>query len=222
MPRYSEQDYTLTYALENIRLGFWQEYHEDLYSYAVDRSRTDILEKIHKEWTLRRGKSRNGTEIRIEWAIAIYEHGDWEKALAALSPNCHLEEVKAGYIDPRKNYPAEYRCDNGVYVRSLSELCIANWFYANKIQFDYERAVLFEHADRSVLCDFYLPQENVYIEFWGKPEDEEYAQYMRRKETFYAQSGYKLMSLYPNDLKNFRDQFNSKLRALKIPQGFSL
>ena len=210
MPRYKEKDYTLENALKNIGSSFWQIYKDDLYEYAKDSSRKDIFERIHKEWDESRHMSPNGTNIRIEWAVAIYNHGDWEETSSV--PIQHKKSIATPgtVIDPRRRYPADYRCDNGMYVRSLSELCIANFLYTNKIPFDYERMVLF--GDIAVHCDFYLPTRNVYIEFWGMSEDESYIKYRRWKEPMYAEYGYNLLSLEPSDLKNLRDQLFLKLK----------
>lgn len=208
MPRYNGRNYSLSYALENIGDYFWRMYQDDLLEYAKDQSREDIFERIHENWDIPMQMSPKGTNIRIEWAVAIYEHGDWEKSTNMLAPNYITSQI--GVVDPRRKYPTEYRCDSGVYVRSLSELCIANWLYSNNIAFDYERAVMF--GDVTAHCDFYLPKQDVYIEFWGMVNDEKYIQYKQWKELLYAENGYKLVSLYPNDLKNLRDQFFKKLR----------
>ncbi len=209
MPKYNGTNYSLPYALENIGDYFWRIYQDDLLEYAKDQSRKDIFERIHQSWDAPMQMSPNGTNIRIEWAVAIYNHGDWEKSIKTSVPNYKASAPQDGFSDPRRKYQAEYRCDNGVYVRSLSELCIANWLYANNIAFDYERAVIFGKA--SAHCDFYLPKHDVYIEFWGMTNDERYIQYKQWKEPLYAKHGYKLVSLYPNDLKNLRDQFFVKL-----------
>lgn len=215
MPRYTEKDYSVKNALDNIGSRFWQIYQNALYEYAKDQSRKDIFERIHREWDEPMKMSPYGTNIRIEWAIAIYNHGDWDKTSAApVQTSLPAQASKSitsakTLVDPRRRYPADYRCDNGMYVRSLSELCIANFLYANKITFDYERMVMF--GDITVHCDFYLPTRNVYIEFWGMTEDEKYAKYRQWKEPMYAKYGYNLLSLEPNDLKNLRDQLLLKL-----------
>ena len=76
MARYSERSYSPSSAFKNMGSGFWAKYRDDLLIYAKDRSRVDVPEKIHSEWDgfLHRP---NGTNIRIEWAMALYDHGDW-------------------------------------------------------------------------------------------------------------------------------------------------
>ena len=213
MPRYNGKNYSLEYALENIGDYFWRIFREDLFEYAKDQSRQDIVENIHHDWDMPTKCTPVGTDWRIEWAVAIYNHGDWEKSKKTPVPNYRKTSFEGDMIDPRRKYPAEYRCDNGVYVRSISELCIANWFYANDIAFEYERTVILGEA--TAHCDFYLPQYDVYVEFWGMSNDEKYVAYKQWKEPLYAEHGYKLVSLYPNDLKNFRDRLFLKLKHVK-------
>ena len=50
MPKYVEKDYSVSKALENIGDYFWRLYNVDLLTFAKDRTRTDIPEKIHEVW----------------------------------------------------------------------------------------------------------------------------------------------------------------------------
>ena len=217
MSIYSEKNYSLSRALENIGAGFWSMYKDALKTYAEDRSRTDILEQIHAEWDSKYNCSPFGTNIRIDWAIkGIYDHGDWDAADSETVPDYRANQEHAANValDPRLRYPAEYRCDNGIYVRSISELCIANWFYSNNIRFEYEREVVFPSATARAHCDFYLPDEDVYIEFWGMSSNDDYKKYKEWKQPLYKANGYKLISLDADDLKNLRDRFTSALTRI--------
>ena len=213
MARYRESDYSLDTALWNINISFLHQFQEELKTYAQFPERIDLVEKIHNEWDRKMGLSAFGTTIRIEWAVAIYEHGDWEKALAAQKICDPSANVLCG--DPRKNYPTDFRCDNGIYVRSLSELFIADWLYANRFMFEYEREVFFRSCQRFAHCDFYLSDYDTYIEFWGMNKNAQYLQYKQWKEPLYAANGYRLLSLDFHDLKTFRDSFTRKLQQIK-------
>ena len=214
MPKYREEDYSLEYALLNININFFKYYQDDLKTYAQNPNRTDIVDRIHDEWDSKYNMSPYGTDIRIEWAVAIYEHGDWEKAIA--TNEVYNKPVTSAPIDQRKRYPADFRCDNGIYVRSLSELFIADWLYANRIVFEYEREVNFQTCHQSAHCDFYLPDYDVYIEFWGMDRDEQYIAYKQWKEPLYEANGYNLISLNFQDLKMFRDTFSKKMKPFGI------
>jgi hypothetical protein len=110
------------------------------------------------------------------------------------------------YEDYRKKYPAEYRCKNGIYVRSLSEKIIADWLYDNNIRFEYEAMLLFFKNDKQYYCDFYLKDLNTYIEFWGRNE-KSYIKHKKEKEELYEQNKtrYKLISINPEHMKNIDD-----------------
>ncbi len=213
MPRYQKEQYTVETALQNIGEYFWKRYCDDLKTYAQNPARKDILEKIHNEWD-KDGMSPFGTDIRIEWAVAIYQHGDWEKAMVSKVPA--YDAGTTNFTDHRRKYPAEFRCDNGVYVRSLSELFIAQWLYANRVAFEYERKVYFSSCGQSALCDFYLPDYDIYVEFWGMEGNGQYESYKLWKEPLYKRNGYRLVSLHFEDLKNFRDSFRREIKKCGI------
>ena len=213
MSRYDPKNYSLENALSNIGASFWARFCNDLKAYAANRTRVDIVQKIHDEWESSSGLSSSGTNIRIEWACAIYDHNDWDKAAGIREIPIETPAAPIS-IDFRRNYPAEYRCDNGLYVRSLSELCIANWLYSNHITFEYERQVTFANSGATAYCDFYLLKKNIYIEFWGMPDNPSYSSYMKRKQQLYTQNNLNLVSLYPEDLKNLRDRLIKAISEL--------
>ena len=74
---------------------------------------------------------------------------------------CSEPKSKPTVPDFRKKYQAEYRTRDGRFVRSKSEGRIADWLYDHKVRYEYERKV----AD-GIVCDFYLPDIDTYIEFW--------------------------------------------------------
>jgi len=76
--------------------------------------------------------------------------------------------------DFREKFKAEYRTNDGHYVRSRAELVIANWLFAEGMA--YEKRVPIKE---DVYCDFYIPKGKVYVEFWGLEDDEAY---LKRKE----------------------------------------
>jgi len=104
MSRYNERNYSVSNALQNIGDYFWRLYREDLKAFAEDRTRQDIPRRIHEEWNPSAGCTPNGTNIRIEWALAIYDHGDWEKALVTKAPAYNKQQNVNVKIDPRLRY----------------------------------------------------------------------------------------------------------------------
>ena len=102
MSKYKESDYSLSYALQNIGDYFWRLYRDDLKAYAANRARKDIPQRIHDEWDHAAQCTPFGTDIRIEWALAIYDHGDWEKALSISVPSYNKQQALLEHEQPTK------------------------------------------------------------------------------------------------------------------------
>jgi len=127
------------------------------------------------------------------------------------APHVMATGTQPSHSDSRKKYPAEYRTEDGRWVRSKSEKIIADWLYNNRVRFEYERKVV-----EGVTCDFYLPDMDVYIEFWGI-DNEAYRRYRRKKEEVYSKLGLRLFSLNDADLKHIDDVLRSKLKQPATP-----
>ena len=111
--------------------------------------------------------------------------------------------------DFRKKYPAEYRTADGRWVRSKSEKIVADWLYEHGIRYEYERRLT-----NGVVCDFYLPDTDTYVEYWGR-DDETYRRHRKEKEQFYSKHGFRLVSLDESDLKHVDDILRSKFGQTK-------
>lgn len=117
--------------------------------------------------------------------------------------------------DPRRYWPTPYRALDGHYVRSRAEWMIDAWLYHHHIVHTYERKLPIAEV---AYPDFYLPQGNVYIEFWGKEEDAAYARRMNRKREIYQRNNVKLISLTDADLYNLDD----RMPQLLLKYGISV
>ncbi len=73
--------------------------------------------------------------------------------------------------------------------------------------------------------DFYLPQYNLYVEYWGlvdsfdKGTRDGYVSPMRWKMAQYHRNNIQLVSIYPSNLSNLDYYFRRKFREAK---GFNL
>ena len=117
------------------------------------------------------------------------------------------EEI--GINIPQNKYKPQYRASDGHMVRSRAELVIDNWLYHNKIFHEYEKNL---PIDENVLSDFYLPEYDSYIEFWGLENDEKYLARKEEKLRIYQKYQFKLIELNDSDLLNLEDSLSSKLR----------
>lgn len=107
--------------------------------------------------------------------------------------------------DLRNNWKKEHLCEDGHYVRSLSEMLIDNWLYNHNYVHAYEKLVFMKSdPNANVLSDFYLPKGDVYIEFWGLNDK----QYLKRKEEkikLYDKNHINRIDLTENDIKRLND-----------------
>jgi hypothetical protein len=105
------------------------------------------------------------------------------------------------------------RTKDGTWVQSTGERMIAEILASEKIGYRYDERfrILDGYAIRP---DFYLPELDVYIEFWGM-DTADYKIGMLKKQKLYQQQGKKLVSLYPDDKPRMRQTLLEKLEKLK-------
>jgi len=121
-------------------------------------------------------------------------------------------EHSSDELEFRKKFRATTRTDDGHFVRSFGEYAIDNWLFKQELVHGYERKVPTAEA---LYCDFFLPipssKEVVYLEFWGK-EDEEYMNRKQRKKQIYAKYSLSLVELEPKDIETLDDVLPARLR----------
>ena len=175
-----------------------------------------------------RRDAKQAAEI-IEEAIRIRKEKiikHCQKCNAALDSDEYARSMKAfqrAYCDKcfdevylsRRNYDTkvelnkEIRANDGTFVQSDGELKIADWLTARKIKYRYDERVRIIDG-YAIRPDFYLPEFDVYIEYWGM-DTIDYKIGMLKKLKLYQQQGKKLVSLYPEDKNNLDIILKSKL-----------
>jgi hypothetical protein len=75
---------------------------------------------------------------------------------------------------------------------------LADWLTAHGIAYRYD-AKFRMIAEFQIRPDFYLPEMDVYIEYWGM-DTPQYKMSMYKKQMLYQQEGKRLISVYPKDL----------------------
>lgn len=110
--------------------------------------------------------------------------------------------------DFREKFKAEYRTNDGHYVRSRAELVIANWLFAEGIAYAYEKRVPIKE---DVYCDFYIPKGKVYVEFWGLEDDEAYIKRKEQKIELYKKYNLNLIEIDNNTISNLDDYLPKEL-----------
>jgi len=98
---------------------------------------------------------------------------------------------------------------DGTLVQSTGERLIADWLFRNNIAYRYDER--FRIIDgMAVRPDFYLPEFDIYIEYWGM-NTADYKIGMLKKQKLYQQQGKKIISLYPKDKNNLDNILRKKL-----------
>lgn len=124
-----------------------------------------------------------------------------------------IPTAKSSADNFREKFPATFRTKDGHMVRSRAEVIIDNALYDYKLAHAYERKL---PIDEDVYSDFFIPTENVYIEFWGMEDDPKYAERKKIKKAIYEKYDFKLIELNDNDIFNLDDNLPKKLLKFNI------
>ncbi|MFA7382272.1 MAG: HEAT repeat domain-containing protein [Desulfurivibrionaceae bacterium] len=101
------------------------------------------------------------------------------------------------------------RAKDGTWVQSDGERMICEILNDEQIRYRYDERfrILDGYAIRP---DFYLPEFDVYIEYWGM-DTADYKIGMLKKQQLYQQQGKRLISLFPEDRPRMREKLLAKL-----------
>lgn len=184
-------------------------------------------EKDYVKRTVERaGKAiREAMRIRDEQAVHVCRRcgkildpdeyaRSWKAFQRTFCDNC-FDEV---YLD-RRNFETKVelqktiRAKDGTLVQSDGERRIAEILTEMDIPYRYDERfrILDGYAIRP---DFYLPEVDVYIEYWGM-DTADYKIGMLKKQKLYQQQGKKLISLYPEDKPKLQERITAKLEKFR-------
>ncbi|MDZ4198555.1 MAG: hypothetical protein U1E27_04625 [Kiritimatiellia bacterium] len=109
------------------------------------------------------------------------------------------------------------RAQDGTLVQSDGERRIAEWLARHRIGYRYDERfrILDGYAIRP---DFYLPEYDVYIEYWGM-DTADYKIGMLKKQQLYQQQGKKLISLHWQEKATLEADLEKKLAVWVGPPG---
>jgi len=94
-------------------------------------------------------------------------------------------------------------------VQSKGEKRIGDWLAAKGIGYRYDERMMMAGGER-IRPDFYLPEFDVYIEYWGM-DTPEYVANMRNKQILYQRERKKLISLSYRDFDRLETLLEEKL-----------
>jgi len=117
----------------------------------------------------------------------------------------------------------------GQPVRSKGEKIIADYFTHHSIVYYYEATAMtndwFIFKSKISRPDFFLPQYNLVVEYWGLVDSpdtrlrNEYVRTMRWKMAQYRKNNIRFVSLYPSNISSLDYYFKRKFRET---MGFDL
>lgn len=108
----------------------------------------------------------------------------------------------------REKFPPTIRASDGHMVRSRAEAMIDGLFYENRIVHAYERLV---PVEQTMYCDFFLPEYDLYIEFWGMESNPKYKARKEKKLEIYRQNELRLIEVKDEHINNLEDYLISQL-----------
>ena len=117
----------------------------------------------------------------------------------------------------RRNFETQVELDktikarDGTIVQSRGERCIADWLTAHGMTYRYDAKYRII-AEFQIRPDFYLPELDVYIEYWGL-DTPQYKMSMYKKHMLYQQEGKRLISIHPQDLPALDEVIRAKLEV---------
>lgn len=121
--------------------------------------------------------------------------------------------IKSGGDNFRDKFPATFRTKDGHMVRSRAEVIIDNALYDYKLAHAYERKLPIEEE---LYSDFFIPTENVYIEYWGMENDSKYLERKKAKLEIYRKYDFRIIELTDEDISNLDDNLPKKLLKFGI------
>lgn len=141
----------------------------------------------------------------VRWDERILCNENFVDEITKIDVKVAKEEQKEDF---REKFKAEYRTSDGHYVRSRAELVIANWLFAEGIAYAYEKRVPIEE---DMYCDFYIPKDKVYIEFWVLEDDEAYIKRKEQKIELYKKYDLNLIEIDNDKIGNLDDHLPKEL-----------
>jgi hypothetical protein len=120
----------------------------------------------------------------------------------------------------RRNYDTEVELNktietqNGTLVQSNGERIISDYLQSHGISFRYDERIRIMEG-YAIRPDFYLPEQDVYIEYWGM-DTLDYKIGMMKKQKLYQMEGKKLISLYFRDKHRLTELLREKLSTLML------
>ena len=199
-------------AIEDLRDMYKNPTEKEYVKRSVTASGKLIKEAIKiAEQKLEKTCSKCGRKVESD------EYARSMKAFSRIYCDHCFDEV---YI-MRRNYDTKVdlkktiKTNDGCLVQSDGERIIANFLHQNSIQYRYDERIRIIEG-YAIRPDFYLPEFDIYIEYWGM-DTVDYKIGMLIKKKLYQQQEKKLLSVSFKDKHNLVELLKQKLsRYMRI------
>ena len=190
------------YLRDIVRNPNWPQYVRDTANDAIYQG--ELLAKdregVRRHWCTRCRKSISAEEAKT--GIAVYgmpycHHCLKERQLEDINFEMDVEKAK------------RLRTTDEVAVQSRGEQRIGDWLAAHRIAYRYDERIILA-GDIRIRPDFYLPEFDLYIEYWGM-DTPEYLENMRKKRILYQRDRKKLISISYKDFDKIESELEFKL-----------
>jgi len=169
-------------------------------------SKSNLGRKLTEEQKIKLRIKYSGVDFRKykKTIIELYQKGFSANTIKLiLNLNVHPETIinylkrwKIKIRPPLYGPNKIFKADDGHKVKSGEELFIDNLLFHNGIEHIYEKHI----GNSKHMCDFYIPELDLYIEYWGLEGNlENYNKRMKIKLDLYKKLGLNLLSIYPRD-----------------------
>ena len=202
-----------------------EHFHVRLYKVNPTLAELGLLEKVENGWTATPRGLAIGAQEKLDsnknnryvvWPPDILENSIFLYAFQTMSEGDSTqnstESNDSGFRDRLKNQ-ATHRTNDGHWVRSKAEALIDNWLYVMRLVHAYERRLPFAGE---AYCDFYIPQGQIYIEYWGYENSPEYLERKQEKLKIYKSNEFNLIELNDKDIEQLDDCLPQLLRKFGV------
>ena len=152
---------------------------------SLPYNKEEVVEKVVSLVTqLGKAPSSKLVERKLSSAARKF-FGSWNKLIKAIGckPNTQWVRFKP-------------TCKDGHKADSISEMLVDNWLSANGIKHERRKG----YPEGRYTCDFYLPDSDLWVEYFGIDNRSWYRETMRVKEDMARRHELKLVGIHPSDL----------------------
>lgn len=132
------------------------------------------------------GKAPSSKLVESKLVVAARRFfGSWNKLIKELGCKPNTQWVRFKPI-----------CRDGHKADSISEMLVDNWMFGKGIQHERHK----KYPEGKYTCDFYLPESNLWVEYFGIDNRSWYRETMEIKKDMAKRYGLNLVGIHPYDL----------------------